>query len=59
MTYEQAGPDQAEAAEVAASTVAATLELLSYVPPSELAHEELGEVLHMLAGVLRHPERMA
>lgn len=48
--------DREEQRDVAVSTVAATLELLSYVPPCELAHDELGEVLHMLATVLRNPE---
>ena len=48
--------ERTEAEEIATDTVASTLEILSYVPSSMLTHDRMGEVLYMLAKVLRHPE---
>lgn len=48
--------DREEARDVAVDTVAAALEVMSYVPSSMLTHDRMGEVLYMLAKVLRHPE---
>ena len=48
--------DRAEAEEIATDTVASALEIMSYVPSSMMNHDSMGEVLYMLAKVLRHPE---
>ena len=48
--------DRVEAEEIATNTVASTLEIMSYVPNSMMSHDSMGEVLYMLAKVLRHPE---
>lgn len=48
--------DRTEAEEIATDTVASTLEIMSYVPSSMMNHDSMGEVLFMLARVLRHPE---
>lgn len=41
--------------EVATNAVASTLELLARVPTSSMVHDEMDEVLGMLARVLRNP----
>lgn len=47
---------RAEDLEVATNAVASTLELLARVPTASMVHDEMDEVLGMLARVLRHPE---
>lgn len=49
-------PPVSESTVVAVDAVASALEIMSYVPPSMLTHDQMGEVFYMLAKVLRHPE---
>lgn len=55
--FEPLRSDQrAEDLEVATNAVASTLELLARVPTASMVHDEMDEVLGMLARVLRNPE---
>lgn len=54
--FEPLRSDQrAEDLEVATNAVASTLELLARVPTASMVHDEMDEVLGMLARVLRNP----